>query len=188
MPEEPEPTVYLTFDDGPHPEITPFVLQQLEQYNAKACFFCIGKNVADHPDVYKGILEQGHTTGNHTFNHMNGWKTDTESYIRDILAAEKLIENRIFRPPYGRIRMTQAKLLANAQPSWKIYMWDVLSGDFDIRISPEQCLKNVIMHTRPGAIVVFHDSEKARERMQYVLPRFLAFCQEQKWALKSLPV
>lgn len=188
MPEEHEPAVYLTFDDGPHPEITPFVLQQLEQYNAKASFFCIGKNVAAWPDIYNAVLERGHTTGNHTFNHMNGWKTDTERYIHDILEAEKLIDSRIFRPPYGRIRMAQANMLTHARPSWKVYMWDVLAGDFDTRISPEQCLKNVVMHTRPGAIVVFHDSEKARERMQYALPRFLAFCKEKKWALKALPI
>ncbi len=187
MPEEAKPSVYLTFDDGPHPEITPFVLHQLEQYDAKASFFCIGKNVDAHPDIYRTILEQGHTAGNHTFNHLNGWKTDTTTYIQNILEAAKHIESRIFRPPYGRIRPAQASMLANARPPWKIYMWDVLSGDFDTRISPEQCLQNVVMHTRPGSIVVFHDSEKARERMVYALPRFLAFCKEKKWQLSALP-
>jgi len=186
MPETDRPAVYLTFDDGPHPAITPFVLEQLRLYEAKASFFCIGKNVAAHPGVYQQLLDEGHTVGNHTQNHKNGWKTKTAAYLDNVMEAATHIDSRNFRPPYGRITRVQAHMLSQADPAWKIYMWDVLSADFDKNITPEKCLENVLFHLRPGSIVVFHDSEKALERMSYALPRVLAFCREKGWEMKGL--
>jgi len=186
MPETGKPAVYLTFDDGPHPAITPFVLEQLNQYDAKATFFCIGKNVVENPDVYRRIVDEGHAVGNHTQNHKNGWKTKTDEYLANIMEAAKHIDSRKFRPPYGRITRVQAHMLGKAREPWKIYMWDVLSADFDRKITPEKCLENVLFNLRPGSIVVFHDSEKANERMSYALPRVLAFCKEKGWEMKGL--
>jgi peptidoglycan-N-acetylglucosamine deacetylase len=170
-------TVYLTFDDGPHEKVTPFVLDELKKYNAKASFFCVGKNVAAYPAIYKRILDEGHTTGNHTNNHLNGWKTDDAQYLGDVGEAAKYIDSSLFRPPYGRIRSFQAKNIPAAMKnqSAKIIMWDVLSGDFDDRITKDQCLENVILNVRPGSIVVFHDSGKAYPLLEYCLPRTLEF-------------
>lgn len=187
MPPEAEPAVYLTFDDGPHSYATPFVLEQLDKYNAKASFFCIGKNVVAHPGIYRSIINAGHTVGNHTFNHLNGWHTKTDLYIANIKLASGYIDSLLFRPPYGRIKRSQANRLLTKGSKWKIYMWDVLSGDFDTSISPEQCLKNVLTNIEPGSIIVFHDSEKAWERMSYSLPQVLAYCKEKNWQLKALP-
>ncbi|HJU45755.1 MAG TPA: polysaccharide deacetylase family protein [Chitinophagaceae bacterium] len=164
--------LYLTFDDGPHPDITPFVLDELKRYNAKATFFCIGDNVARYPQVYKRILEEGHAIGNHTHNHLNGWRTGDEAYFKNISEAANWIDSKLFRPPYGRITRFQAKQLME-KLQYNIIMWDVLSGDFDIQLSPERCLKNVVRNLRPGAIIVFHDSEKAYKRLSYALPKVL---------------
>jgi peptidoglycan/xylan/chitin deacetylase (PgdA/CDA1 family) len=182
-----EPTVYLTFDDGPHPEATLFALEQLKKFNVPASFFCIGKNVREHPEIYNRIIEEGHAVGNHTQNHLNGWWNDNHTYLNNILKARKHISANIFRPPYGRIKISQAKRLSRSRPSWKIYMWDVLSGDFDTALSPEECLQNVLENVEPGSIVVFHDSAKAFPRMKFALPKFLQFCQEKNWQLKCLP-
>jgi len=187
MPQNGAPSVYLTFDDGPHPVITPFVLEQLEKFNAGATFFCIGKNVQLYPDVYEKLKNKGHTPGNHTHNHINGWKAHNRNYLSNIIKAKQLIHSHSFRPPYGRIKISQAKKLLKTNPSWNIYMWDVLSGDFDVNLSPEQCLDNVISNIVPGSIVVFHDSEKAWERMSYTLPKVLEYCRKQNWEIKSLP-
>lgn len=162
-------TIFLSFDDGPHPEITPFVLDELKKYNAKASFFCIGKNVQAYPEVYKRIIEEGHSVGNHSFSHLNGWKTDDAIYLDDIAAAKKYIHSNLYRPPYGRIRRSQLKQLSAPVLGLKAIMWTVLSGDFDTAISPEKCLQNVLSKTEPGSIIVFHDSEKAAERMRYAL-------------------
>lgn len=168
----PEQVVYLTFDDGPHPQVTPFVLDSLKAYEAKATFFCIGKNVAEYPEVYQRILAEGHAVGNHTQNHLNGWKTDTENYIRNVAAAATLIESNLFRPPYGRISRAQAQLVPSAmrRPDARIIMWDVLSSDYDQSLPPAQCLARVLNNCRPGSIVVFHDSEKAFPNLKEVLP------------------
>ncbi|XZF14101.1 polysaccharide deacetylase family protein [Chitinophagaceae bacterium MMS25-I14] len=186
MPADGRPAVYLTFDDGPHPVATPYVLDQLAKYNAKATFFCIGKNVAEYPEIYERILAEGHAVGNHTHNHKNGWKTDTDEYIQNIVQATKYIKSFLFRPPYGRIKRTQVNFLTESKTPWKIIMWDVLSMDYDREVTPEQCLKNVVTHTQPGSIIVFHDSEKAWDRMSYTLPRVLQFCKEKGW--ECLPI
>ena len=170
-----EKVIYLSFDDGPHPEVTPFVLAELKNYNAKASFFCIGKNVAAHQNIYAAIIEQGHTVGNHTYDHVNGWKTDTSHYIQNIELAGKLIKSNLFRPPYGRITKSQIqKIKADKTLPQEIIMWDVLSGDFDLNLSPEACTQNVIKNTSEGSIVVFHDSAKAFERLKIALPAVLA--------------
>jgi len=188
MPPENDPAVYLTFDDGPHPGATPFVLKQLESYNAKATFFCIGKCVAAHPEIYAQTVAAGHSVGNHTYNHLNGWKTSVEDYITNITEAGSLIKSKAFRPPYGKISRAQAGMLHSATQPWTVYMWSVLSGDFDEKISAEKCLKNVLEHIAPGAIIVFHDSAKAWERLRYALPFVLDYCKEKGWAMKGLPV
>ena len=188
MPAGDEPTVYLTFDDGPHPTITPWVVDTLEKYNAKATFFCVGNNVARFPDTYLLLTEKGHTTGNHTYNHLNGWKTQNHHYVKNIGQAAQHVNSRLFRPPYGRIRLSQLRKLRKTDKRWQVYMWDILSGDFDKTITPEQCLENVLTHIAPGSIVVFHDSEKAAERMQYALPLVLEHCLANNWKVKALPV
>ena len=182
--------LYLTFDDGPHETATPFVLDTLQQYNAKATFFCIGKNVAAHPAIYQRILTEGHAVGNHTYNHLNGWKTDTDVYLQDIQRTAQLVTSRLFRPPYGRISRLQSKLLretgALQQPAFDIVMWDVLSGDFDTAITGEQCLKNVLLHAQKGSIVVLHDSAKAWDRLHYVLPRILDYFSEKGFSFRGI--
>lgn len=180
-------TVYITFDDGPHPQITPFVLDELAKYDAKATFFCVGNNVARYPDTYQQVLDAGHRTGNHTYNHLNGWKTTAGHYLKNIDQAARHIDSPLFRPPYGRIKLSQYHKLVKRDPNWQVYMWDILSGDFDAAISPQQCVDNVIQHLTPGSVVVFHDSEKAWERMRYALPEVLQYCQSKGWKMKTLP-
>jgi len=187
MPVDAQPAVYITFDDGPHPVATPFAMAELEKYNSKATFFCIGKNVVAHRDIYQQLLSKGHATGNHTNNHLNGWKTDNATYISNIMTAAGVIDSRAFRPPYGKMKLSQLGILSKQKPEWKVYMWDVLSADFDTKITPEECLQNVVKNIRPGSIVVFHDSEKAWDRMRYALPHVLAYCKQKNWQLKALP-
>jgi len=166
-----KPCIYLTFDDGPIPIVTPFVLNILQQYNAKATFFCIGDNVSKHPEIYAQLKNAGHSIGNHTYNHLKGWKTPAKTYLENTLKADELLHTNLFRPPYGRITRSQIKLLKSVKPEINIIMWDVLTGDFDSNLSPEKCLQNVLKHTESGSIVVFHDSLKAFHRLEYVLPR-----------------
>jgi len=165
--------VYLTFDDGPHPGHTPWVLDELKKNNAKATFFCIGKNVVLYPDVYRRILDEGHAVGNHTQHHLSGWKGDDASYMQDVQEAAKHIDSNLFRPPYGRLSSFREKTLRESAAKYKIIMWSVLSGDFDPDISKERCLNNVVLKTKEGSIVVFHDSEKAAEKMKYALSGLL---------------
>ncbi len=167
--------IYLTFDDGPIPEVTEFVLETLAKFKAKATFFCIGGNIAKHPDIFKKILLDKHAVGNHTFNHLKGWDTESDFYLENVAKcqAEMLknaCETTLFRPPYGRIKRQQAKRL---MPDYEIVMWDVLSGDFSPNLSPETVLRKTIKYSEAGSIVLFHDSIKANERMRYALPRFL---------------
>jgi peptidoglycan/xylan/chitin deacetylase (PgdA/CDA1 family) len=184
--QEEEKIMYLTFDDGPHATVTPFVLQQLQQYNAKATFFCIGKNVVEQPTIYQQILNDGHSIGNHTHNHLNGWKTNDASYLNNIKLAEQSIQSNLFRPPYGRIKKSQAKQLMLRNTNMKIVMWDVLSGDFDTQLSPQKCLDNVLKNVTQGSIVVFHDSEKAFERLQYALPKTLEHFSNLGYTFKAI--
>jgi peptidoglycan/xylan/chitin deacetylase (PgdA/CDA1 family) len=180
--------LYLTFDDGPHPSITPFVLEQLASHNALASFFCIGKNVKEHPGVYQQIIQQGHSVGNHTYSHLNGWKVKSNIYFDDVKAAAREIQSSLFRPPYGRILRTQAKKIPELleRSDARIIMWDVLSGDFDTNLSKEQCLHNVISNAIKGSIIVFHDSEKAFPLLKYVLPRVLKFFEDKNFVFKNL--
>jgi peptidoglycan/xylan/chitin deacetylase (PgdA/CDA1 family) len=183
-----ENVVFLTFDDGPHPTITPWVLEQLKMFDAKATFFCIGNNVDKYPEVYKAILDEGHATGNHTYHHLNGWKTDDEKYVDDISAAAQLIKSNLFRPPYGRIKNNQAKKISDVLKvsNAKIIMWDVLSADFDSSFSPEQCLNNVLRNVSSGSIIVFHDSEKALTNLKYALPNTLKSLKEEGFVFKKI--
>lgn len=187
MPES-QKAIYLTFDDGPHPLITPFVLEELDKYDAKATFFCIGKNAVEHPGIFKKILDHGHAVGNHTHNHLNGWKTNNKHYLENIMEARKYIDSSLFRPPYGRITLTQRKLLMQQHDSFKIIMWSVLSGDFDERISPEKCFKNVLDNTKIGSVIVFHDSEKAYERLRYTLPAVLKYFSGQGFKFEKIVI
>jgi peptidoglycan/xylan/chitin deacetylase (PgdA/CDA1 family) len=180
-------TIYLTFDDGPIPVVTPWVLEVLKTYQAKATFFCIGDNIEKHPEVFSQLKADGHSIGNHTQNHLKGWAVADDMYLDNIQQCSKWIKSNLFRPPYGRIKRSQIKQVHNLNtksqkelstfPNQKmeIVMWDVLSGDFDRQLSPEKCLKNVLKHTENGSIIVFHDSLKAWERLEYVLPKALEY-------------
>ncbi|MCG1034843.1 polysaccharide deacetylase family protein [Polaribacter sargassicola] len=183
--------IFLTFDDGPTTDITQFILKELKKYNAKATFFCIGKNIKNHPELFKEIISEGHSIGNHTHNHLKGWKTEKQNYIDNILMCDKTItqfgyttKQKLFRPPYGRIKKNQAKELI--QEGYKIIMWDVLSADFDVTISKEKCLDNVLKSVENGSIIVFHDSVKAKERMEYVLPKVLKDLSEKGFTFKAI--
>lgn len=183
--------LYLTFDDGPHPQVTPFVLDTLKQYNAKATFFCIGKNVAAHKDIYSNMLDDGHRAGNHTFHHLNGWKSTDEQYLRNILEAGKYIDSNLFRPPYGKITRFQVKLLTGIRNSpmnnnFNIIMWDVLSGDFDTKLTGANCTSFVTKHAQPGSIIVFHDSEKAFPRLKEALPNILEHFSKQGYRFEVI--
>jgi len=179
--------IYLTFDDGPIPIVTPFVLNILKKHNARATFFCIGDNADKYPDIFEQLKTDGHAIGNHTFNHIKGWSTDNNTYLDNFLLADKLLDTPLFRPPYGRIKRAQAKLLKQARPDLKIVMWNVLSGDFDISLKPEQCLKNVLKHTKPGSIVLFHDSIKAFHRLEHALPLAMEHWANEGYEFKVLP-
>ncbi len=175
--------VYLTFDDGPHDQITPEVLTHLKNNKAKASFFCIGKNIVQNPTVFLEIKNEGHSIGNHTYDHVNGWKTDNAVYFDSVKKCQELTQTNLYRPPYGKITRQQSKQLRN---DYKIIMWDVLSGDFDQKVSKEKCLNNVLKNIQPGSIVVFHDSEKATEKMLFALPKVLDFIQQKQWVCKGL--
>ncbi|PKP10948.1 MAG: polysaccharide deacetylase family protein [Bacteroidetes bacterium HGW-Bacteroidetes-4] len=176
--------LYLTFDDGPTPEVTEWVLNELATYGAKATFFCIGRNVERHPAIYKNILEQGHAVGNHTYSHLNGWHTWNNEYIDDIRLASDFIKSKLFRPPYGRIRQKQIRSLKKA--GYKLFMWDVLSEDYNQTLSPEQSLNYVLQYTEKGSIIVFHDSVKASKNLYAVLPQVLKHFTEQGFTFKKL--
>ena len=181
-----EKVIYLTFDDGPIPDVTDFVLKTLKSFKVKATFFCIGDNILKHPGVFTRLVKEGHSIGNHTFNHLKGWKTDNETYLKNFVSCQKLTGTNLFRPPYGRIKKSQITALRSLQPELQIIMWDVLSGDFDLSLAPEQCYQNVIRHTTNGSIIVFHDSLKAFDRLKYALPKVLAYMMAQGYQFKTL--
>jgi peptidoglycan/xylan/chitin deacetylase (PgdA/CDA1 family) len=166
-----EKKIYLTFDDGPIPDATHQVLDILKEHDALATFFCVGANIEKHPDVYQRILAEGHATGNHTWSHMNGWKSDSRKYYDDVERCAAVCDSKLFRPPYGRIKPSQSRYLRSL--GYKLVMWDVLSCDFDPHLSETDCLTNVLRYTREGSVVVFHDSEKAKAKMLFALPLML---------------
>ncbi|NBG64835.1 polysaccharide deacetylase family protein [Acidiluteibacter ferrifornacis] len=168
--------VFLTFDDGPIPEVTPWVLEKLKEYDVKATFFCIGDNVLKHPKIYQRILDEGHAVGNHTHKHLKGWNTDDGTYLKDIENAGEFISSNLFRPPYGRIKKSQIKLIQSL--NYHIIMWSILSGDYNKNRSPEACFNNVKRNLKPGSVVVFHDSIKADNNMRYALEKTLIFMRE----------
>jgi len=176
--------VYLTFDDGPIPEATPWVLEQLEKVGAKATFFCIGANVEKHPDIFQMVQDHGHLIGNHTQTHPSGWASKHDAYIQNVKNASKVISSNLFRPPYGRIKDSQAKTLMEA--GYKIIMWDILSGDFDSTISADKCYQNVMNHIESGSIVVLHDSLKSIAKLKAFLPDLLDTLQDEGFEMLSL--
>ena len=180
-----EQVIYLTFDDGPHPEITPKVLQILDQYNAKATFFCVGENVVKYPETYRLILGKGHATGNHSFNHLNGWKVSRKQFFENIEKCAKYVDSHLFRPPYGKINLLH---IAYLKITYRVVMWSVLPHDYSPKITPQKCLHNVVKYSRSGSIVVFHDSEKAAENMLFALPRFLEQFTKAGYRFDLLPV
>lgn len=168
--EAPTPTLYLTFDDGPIPELTPWVLDILDKYQIKATFFCVGENVLKYPEIVKRIQNDGHKIGNHTYNHLKGWGISNKQYFNNIKECNNLLESNLFRPPYGRIKHSQYKSIKKI---YKVVFWDVLSHDYSSKISPEACLKNSIKYTRNGSIIVFHDNLKAEINLKYTLPQYI---------------
>ncbi|RZK42781.1 MAG: polysaccharide deacetylase family protein [Pedobacter sp.] len=187
-----EKIIYLTFDDGPIPNVTDFVLNTLKTFNVKATFFCIGDNIIKHPEVFERVKNEGHAIGNHTFNHLNGWETDDETYVRNILKCQDLTQTPIFRPPFGRIKKSQIRKLKaqseklKVKSTLQIIMWDVLSADFDTKISPETCYQNVIKNSENGSIIVFHDSLKAFDRLQHSLPKTIKYLIEKGYRFGTL--
>lgn len=188
-----EKEIFLTFDDGPIPEITEFVLEELNKYQAKATFFCIGGNIEKYPNIFQKLVNQQHTIGNHTFNHLKGWDTEDEIYLDNFKKCEGEIFKQIpipksqisnlFRPPFGRIKRSQAKEVLK---SHEIVMWDVLTGDYDQSLSKERVLSKTLQHTEQGSIVLFHDSIKASRNMMYALPKFLEYFSEREFIFKAL--
>jgi peptidoglycan-N-acetylglucosamine deacetylase len=177
-----EKKIYLTFDDGPVPEVTPAVLEILTRYGWKATFFCVGENVYRYPAVYQQIVDEGHQVGNHTYNHLKGWDSGLKSYVDNVNKASELIHSSLFRPPHGRIGFRQLNVL---RKNYRIVMWDVITADYDARKSPEEVMRIVRNNIRPGSVVVFHDSLKARDRVLNVLPQAIEFWESEgyTWGL-----
>jgi len=180
-----EKVLYLTFDDGPIPENTEWILSELEKYKAKATFFCVGENVNKYPEIFKKILENGHSVGNHTYNHLNNWKIGFHSYMENIRKANNLIKSNLFRPPYGKLGFYSMRAI---KKDYQIVLWDVLSRDFDSQISSEMCLYNVIDNASQGSIIVFHDNYKATRNLQYVLPYVLDFYTQKGYRFEPILV
>lgn len=176
--------VYLTFDDGPTPEVTEDVLQILENYQAKATFFCIGKNIEQHPELFKLVQTKAHHIGSHTYSHLNGWKSKPTDYLNDYHKGRELAQSNLFRPPYGRLLL---KPLQTIQKQDKVIMWDILSKDYNESLTPETVLNNILRNIKPGAIIVFHDSEKAKKNVLAVLPQLLQNLKQQGYAMEAIP-
>lgn len=182
-------SIYLTFDDGPVPEITEWVLAQLKAFNAMATFFMVGQNIERYNDVFFKVVSGGHAIGNHTYSHLKGWRTSTKEYIANVAKCAEVIQARmqeapsLFRPPYGRIKPRQASLLRN---HYNLIMWSVLSADYDAGLSQENCLQRTIKATEPGSIIVFHDSKKAWKNLEFVLPKYLAHFAKLGYSFKAL--
>ncbi len=181
-----ERILYLSFDDGPHPVITPKVLNLLRIYKAKASFFCVGENVMKYPEVYASILHQGHCVGNHTMQHLNAAKVKDDIFLQDVLQAKQWIDSKIFRPPYGRLSGFLQQQIEQEMYDLKTVMWSVLSGDFDPDITAEKCRDNVLLHAREGSIIVFHDSEKAADKMLFALEACLKYFTDQGYRFEAI--
>lgn len=178
-----ENRIFLTFDDGPVPENTEWILTELEKFSVKSTFFCLGKNVEKYPDLYKKIIKSGHAAGSHGYEHLNGWKTENNEYFNDVTKAELFINSGLFRPPYGRIKPSQVKVLKS---NYKIIMWSVLSMDFRTKATPEECVHNVVSNTKSGSIIVFHDSPKAEKNMRNSLPLVIETLLEKKFVFSLI--
>jgi len=178
-----EKELYLTFDDGPTPEVTPWVLETLSNYNAKATFFCIGENVMNNAEIYERLIAEGHAVGNHSFSHLKGWITSNKDYIDDVKKASEFINSDLFRPPYGRIKPSQSFEL---KKNYNLIMWDVLTKDYDDEVNAQKCYDFVINHSEGGSIIVFHDTVKAQKNLQYVLPKILDYYSEKEFVFKSI--
>ncbi len=176
--------IFLSFDDGPHPRITPLVLDMLASHGAKASFFCIGDRVKRFPGIYQRIVDEGHAIGNHTFHHLNGWKTNDADYLTNITEAALCIDSRLFRPPYGRIKGSQARAIV--AKGFKTIMWTVLSGDYDAKLNPAQCANRVLENIEPGFIFLFHDAEKAEKNMLFALEKLLEACKIQGFRCEKI--
>lgn len=188
--------IYLTFDDGPIAEVTPWVLEQLKVYQARATFFCIGDNIRKHPDIFDLMISQGHAVGNHTYNHLNGWKTPVQEYVANTEKTRKILQEHmhssentskrkiLFRPPYGRLKGAQAASLQ--QKGYRIVMWDILSLDYNPTTSPQKCTRNVLDYARTGSIIVFHDSLKAERNLKYALPKVLEHFKSRGYSFEKL--
>ncbi|MCC6684725.1 MAG: polysaccharide deacetylase family protein [Bacteroidia bacterium] len=180
-----EPVLYLTFDDGPHPEMTSFVLDTLKEFNAKATFFCVGENVQKYPEIYQRILAENHSVGNHTFNHLNGWKTSLTQYLENTGRAAEVIKSNLFRPPYGRITPAQARQL---REKYTLVMWDILSRDYERNLSLKNSLNAIKTRSGPGSLLVFHDSEKAAHNLKSLLPETLTYFHNKGYRFDALNV
>ena len=178
-----EKSVYLTFDDGPNPKVTPLVLDILDKFGVKATFFCVGENVKKYPEVFREVKRRGHTVGNHTFNHLKGYKSSTQDYVKNVWKADEYVHSNLFRPPHGRIKLSQIRTL---KKDFKIIMWDFITYDFDSKVTPDAILKEVKKRTRNGSIVIFHDSLKAEKNMLAALPKALEFWKEEGYEICSL--
>ncbi|MEI7676691.1 MAG: polysaccharide deacetylase family protein [Bacteroidales bacterium] len=176
--------VYLTFDDGPIPEVTPWVLDLLDKYNVKATFFCVGENVHNYPDIYNDILARGHKTGNHTYNHIQGLKTLTHNYVANIQKATQYIDSKLFRPPHGHIRIPQFWILKRR---FRIVMWDLVTRDYSKKLNGEDVFQIVKKYTRNGSIIVFHDSLKSKRNMQEALPKTIEWLKSEGYELNVIP-
>jgi len=175
--------IYLTFDDGPEPSVTPNVLDVLKKNGIKATFFCVGGNIEKNPEIFQRILNEHHQVGNHTFDHMNGWNTHSKNYFENIEKCGQFVKSKLFRPPYGKIKRSQFSHIASL---YSIIMWDVLSGDYDKNTSPAKCLENSTSSLRNGSIIVFHDSIKAKEKVEFALPRFIEFAKMKGFVFETL--
>ncbi len=178
-----EKELYLTFDDGPNADVTPWVIETLAKYNAKATFFCIGENVMNNQDIYGRVIDEGHSVGNHSFSHLKGWITSNKDYIDDVKKASEFIDSDLFRPPYGKIKPSQSFEL---KKDYYIIMWDVLTRDYDEDVNPEKCLQYVINHSEGGSIILFHDTLKAIKNLRFVLPRVLEHYSENGFTFKAI--
>ncbi len=199
-----EKIVYLTFDDGPIPNVTEFVLNTLKTFDIKATFFCIGDNINKYATIFEMIKKEGHSIGNHTFNHINGWKSNDYTYLENFKKCQELTQTNLFRPPYGKIKKSQISKIVTSyklqvtslnnqtsqfairNPQLNIIMWDVLSGDYNPNLSPEKCYKNVIKNAKSGSIIVFHDSLKAFERLKYALPKTIQYLSDKGYQFGKL--